>query len=97
LAVESVGDAGFDPHASRSDEYTAELEYGVTSWWQTELELEFERDPGPGQATYFNQVTSENLFQFTERGQYWLDAGSSPNTASRRRKAIPTSSLPVLY
>jgi hypothetical protein len=32
LAVESVGDAGFDPHASRSDEYTAELEYGVTSW-----------------------------------------------------------------
>jgi hypothetical protein len=77
LAAESVGDAGFDPHASRSGEqsYTAEFEYGVTSWWQTELELEFERDPGPGQATYFNQVTSENLFQFTERGEYWLDAG----------------------
>ena len=77
LAIESVGDIGFDPHADRSGEqsYTAEFEYGVTHWWQTELELEFERDPGPGQATYFNQVTSENLFQFTQRGEYWLDAG----------------------
>ena len=25
--------------------------------------------------TRFTQLTSENLFQFTERGEYWLDAG----------------------
>jgi hypothetical protein len=77
LALETVGDAGFDPHPDRSGEqsYTTELEYGVTKWWLTELELEFERDAGPGQATYFSQVTSENLFQFTQRGEYWLDAG----------------------
>jgi len=77
LAVEHVGDAGFDPNADRSGErsYTAEVEYGITSWWQSELEFEFNRDPGPGQHLQFNQITSENLFQLTERGEYWLDAG----------------------
>lgn len=77
LAVEHVGDLGSDPNSDKSGErsFTAEFEYGVTSWWMTELELEFERDPGPGQRTRFSQLTSENLFQFTERGEYWLDAG----------------------
>ncbi len=77
LAVETVGNLGFDPDPDKNGEqsFTAELEYGVTHWWQTELELEFNRDPGPGLATYFNQITSENLFQFTERGEYWLDSG----------------------
>src|ERR1700760_813034 len=72
VAIETVGDAGFDPHPSRSSEqsYTAEFEYGVTHWWQTELEFEFERDAGPGQNLYFNQLTSENLFQITQRGEY---------------------------
>ncbi len=77
LAVENVGDLGLDPNPAKSGEqsYTAEVEYGLTRWWQTELELEFNRAPGAHQATYFNQITSENLFQFTERGEYWLDAG----------------------
>ena len=77
LAVESVGDLGFDPNPAKSGEFssTFEIEYGATRWWQTELELEFNRAPGRNQATYFSQVTSENLFQFTERGEYWLDLG----------------------
>jgi hypothetical protein len=77
LALENVGNLGFDhdPDKNGEQSYTAELEYGVTSWWQTELELEFNRDPGPGRATYFNQITSENLFQFTQPGEYWLDSG----------------------
>lgn len=77
LAVEHVGDVGIDndPNKNAEKSFTGEFEYGVTSWWQTELELEFERDPGPHRATYFSQITSENLFQFTERGEYWLDAG----------------------
>jgi hypothetical protein len=79
LAVEHVGDFGSDKNPDKSNEqsYTAELEYGVTSWWQTELELEFNRDPGSGsgQRTRFDQITSENTFQFSERGEYWLDTG----------------------
>jgi len=77
LSVENIGDLGLDPDRSKSGEqsYTAEVEYGLTPWWLSELELEFNRDPGQGQPTVFNQITSENLFQFTERGQYWLDAG----------------------
>ncbi|MDE2181980.1 MAG: hypothetical protein KGJ78_03050 [Alphaproteobacteria bacterium] len=77
LAIENVGDLGFDPARNKSGEqsHTAEIEYGLTSWWQPELELEFERDPGPGNSVKFSQITLENLFQFTERGEYWLDAG----------------------
>jgi len=77
LELETVGDVTSDPSASKSQaqSYTFEAEYGVTSWWQTELELEFNREPGLDQSTYFSQVTSENLFQFTERGQYWIDVG----------------------
>jgi hypothetical protein len=77
LALETVGDAGFDPNPDKNGEqsYTAELEYGLTHWWQTELELEFNRDAGPNQLTRFNQITSENVFQFTERGEYWVDLG----------------------
>lgn len=76
-AIENVGDVGFDPTRSRSGEqsHTGEFEYGVNNWWQTELEVEFSRDPGPGQDTRLDQLTMENLFQFTERGEYWLDAG----------------------
>lgn len=77
VALETVGDVGADANADKSGQqsFTGEVEYGVTKWWQTELELEFERPPGAGQANRFSQATSENLFQFTERGEYWLDAG----------------------
>jgi hypothetical protein len=76
-ALENVGDLGFDPTRSKSGEqsHTVEYEYGLTPWWQTELEVEFNRDPGPGRGTRLDQLTTENLFQFTERGQYWLDVG----------------------
>src|SRR5579863_235708 len=76
-ALESLGDYGHASHPARSGEqsYTEEVERGVTPFWRTELELEQDRAPGLGQLTNFSQVTSENLFQFTEPGEYWLDAG----------------------
>jgi hypothetical protein len=77
LSLETVGDAGFDrnPDVNGEQSYTAELEYGLTHWWQTELEFEFNRDPGVGQPLQFNQITTENTFQFTERGEYFVDLG----------------------
>jgi hypothetical protein len=100
LALETVGDAGFDRNPDRSGErsYTTELEYGVTRWWRTELELEFERDPGQGQGTRFSQITSENLFQFTEPGEYWMDAGFFAEYSHVLRKGEPNETAfgPVL-
>ena len=89
VAIETVGDAGFDPHPDRSGELsqTIEFEYGLTHWWQTELE--FERDAGVGQATYFTQITSENLFQFTQRGEYWIDVGFFAEYGISMKKGDP--------
>lgn len=76
-ALETLGDYGHSPAAAHGGEqsYTEEIERGLTPFWRTELELEQQRLPGPGQDTNLSQVTSENIFQFTERGQYWLDPG----------------------
>jgi hypothetical protein len=77
IAVEPIGDIGHDPLPAHSGELSSvqEFEYGVNGFWRTELELEQERDAGPGQTFQFTQVTSENVLQFTERGQSWVDAG----------------------
>ena len=77
ISIEPLGDYGRDPNPAHSGELslTQELEYGVNGFWRTELEFEQNRDAGPGQSLNFSQVTSENFFVFTERDQYWLDAG----------------------
>jgi hypothetical protein len=77
VAIEPVGDLGHDPLGAHSGEasFAEEFEYGVNGFWRTELELEQERSAGRGQSVDFSQVTSENIFQFTQRGEYWADAG----------------------
>ncbi len=56
---------------ARSDVY--ELGYGITSWWFSSAALEYERVPG--QPLRHSATTWENIFQLTEPGKYWLDAG----------------------
>lgn len=77
FALETLGDVGHDRLKSHSGEqsFTQEIEYGVNDWWLTELEMEQQRLPGPDSKTNFSQVTTENLFQFTEPDEYWMDAG----------------------
>jgi hypothetical protein len=67
FAIEPLGDYGHDPNPAHSSELSSvqELEYGVNGFWRTELELEQNRDAGPGQSLNLNHVTSENFFQFT--------------------------------
>lgn len=76
-ALETIGSYGQDSRKAFDSEqsYTIEIERGVNDWWRTELEFEFNRPPGAGQKLRFNQLTTENVFQFTPRGEYWLDAG----------------------
>ncbi|HXW65791.1 MAG TPA: hypothetical protein VEK74_11955 [Burkholderiaceae bacterium] len=100
LELENVGDVSSDPVSAKNgaQSYTFEAEYGLTTWWQAELELEFDRAPGSGQPTVFDQITWENLFQFTERGEYWLDAGFFAEYGQARLKGNPNETTfgPVL-
>ena len=76
-AIETVGSAGFDSDPARNGERSAtfEVQWGVMPWWQTELELLWERQPGPGMGTRFTQITTENIFLLTESGESWADIG----------------------
>ena len=55
FAIEPLGDFGHDPLPAHSGELssTQEFEYGVNGFWRTELELEQEREAGPGQSIQF--------------------------------------------
>jgi high-affinity iron transporter len=55
----------------RSD--TLEVGYGITDWWFSAAVLEGAR---PYDVRYGHDATAwENIFQLTEPGKYWLDAG----------------------
>src|SRR5271166_7088771 len=77
IAVEPLGDYGHDPNPAHSGELSSvqEFEYGVNGFWRTELELEQERDAGPGASMHFSAVTWENILQLTQRGEHWADSG----------------------
>ena len=51
-----------------------ELSYGVNSFWQTGVYLVFERMAN-GEKKY-TQTKWQNLLQWTEKGEYWLDMGA---------------------
>ena len=77
LEIEHNGSASFDhlPVKSGAQSYTLELGTGLTSWWHSEIELGFDRDPGQNQSTYLTQLVTENFWQFTEPGETFLDTG----------------------
>ena len=77
LEIEHNGDAAFDrrPSLSGAQSYTTELGTGLTEWWHSEIELGFDREPGPGQPTLLTQVVWENMFQLTEPGEEFADLG----------------------
>ena len=73
-AIGSYGTSGL-PAADNEQSWVGEFGYGVNSFWHTELEFETNRPAGPANHLKFTQITTENQFQFTERGEYWLDPG----------------------
>jgi hypothetical protein len=75
--IENIGSYGQDFRKSFNSEqsHVLEFEYGLTNFWKPEIEFEFSRAAGPGNKTVFSHFTLENVFQFTERGQYSIDAG----------------------
>jgi hypothetical protein len=75
--IEPIGSYGNSGRAFANNEQSlvAEFGHGVTNFWHTEIEFETNRPAGPGNHLKFTQLTSENQFQFTEPGEYWLDPG----------------------
>ena len=77
LEIEHNAAASFDhmPDKSGAQSYTIEFGTGLTSWWKSEIELAFDREPGSSQPTNLTGVVTENTFQLTEPGQYFADLG----------------------
>jgi FTR1 family protein len=75
MAVELRGHYDFDGNKSLDggQAYKAEIEWAPTSWWLTELLAKYER--APGENLDATEIASENIFQLTEQGKYWLDFG----------------------
>ncbi|HYM31888.1 MAG TPA: hypothetical protein VEU47_11335 [Candidatus Cybelea sp.] len=75
LEIESYSDRSFDGRATKSNaqSHNFEVGYGVTGWWQPELEVELAKEP-QGDLKY-NALTLENRFQLLPQGEYWLDLG----------------------
>lgn len=77
LEIEHNGDAVFDRRSDQrgATSYTTELGTGLTSWWHSEIELGFDRDPGASQPTLLTQAVWENMIQLTEPGEQFADVG----------------------
>lgn len=77
VELEYFGAISVDDNATRDNEQDHQfaLAYGVTDYWKTELYGNFSKDPGDNLT--FNNIEWENIFQLTERGEYWVDVGAS--------------------
>lgn len=58
---------------NHSQTHKIALEHGVTRYWATEIEGEFEKEGG--RALRDSAVEWENVFQLTPQGRYWADLG----------------------
>lgn len=77
IEIEHNGSATVDPRSNTGGarSYTLEIGTGLTSWWHSEIELGFDRDPGAAQPTLLTQIVTENTFELTEPGEEWADLG----------------------
>jgi hypothetical protein len=73
VELEQKGFITRDRDAARDNKHEFEfaVSYGVTSFWKTEVEAEFKKEPA--ESLQHKVVKWENTFQLTERGEYWLD------------------------
>lgn len=75
IAVELRGHYDFDDDKSidGAQAYKAEVEWAPTAWWLTEVVVKYER--APGEDLDATEIASENIFQLTDQGKYWMDFG----------------------
>ena len=75
LAVGNRGNTTIDDDDEHdgSQRHVFFVEYGVTDWWKTEIVSRL-NEKAEGSLRY-DSTAWENIFQLTEQGKYWLDAG----------------------
>ena len=49
--------------------------HGMTTWWKSEIEFEWEKEPAEDEGTHYTEVEWVNVFQLSEPGQYGHDVG----------------------
>lgn len=77
VELEYFGRRSVDNDSGKNNDQKNAFSVGYTpnDWWKTELYATFEKEPG--EDAKFAEWEWENIFQLTERGQYWLDVGAS--------------------
>ncbi len=75
VELEARGHLDFDSNDKRDGAHQEiyEVGYGVTDWWLTSVVLEYGKEPHG--STEHTATAWENIFQLTEQGKYWIDAG----------------------
>jgi high-affinity iron transporter len=65
----------FDGQRDKNNVQTheAEIAWGVNDRWKTELTGEFEKEPD--ESAIMSALLWENVIQFSEQGEHWLDSG----------------------
>jgi hypothetical protein len=74
LEIESKNAFDFNDHGDDERQHKLAVGYGVTNWWALELYGEWEKESRHGYDYTATEI--ENIFQFTDPGEYWLDVGA---------------------
>ncbi|MDH5722094.1 MAG: hypothetical protein OEY94_02080 [Alphaproteobacteria bacterium] len=75
IEIENFGIYEFNQGSSKHEwEHEAELEYGLTDYFQPVLGVEFKREND--ESTRLEEIELGGKFQFTPQGQYWVDSGA---------------------
>jgi high-affinity iron transporter len=75
---------------SNNQSYTNEIGYGVTPFWEVEIEGETEAPSGTN--LRYSATTIENTFQLTPQGEYWADLGFFAEYSHSASRIAPNSS-----
>lgn len=62
-----------NPDQASARNFTTELGYGVTDFWFTEIENEFEKEPHD--QWRYTAFATENIFQLLPQGEHFVDLG----------------------
>lgn len=75
VELEFRGHTTFDSDPDKNDQQAYKLEagYGVTAHWFTAIGSEIENDANNG--LQYESTFWENIIQFGEQGEYWVDSG----------------------